>query len=165
MADVVLADCGQDSQQFPEAAYFQNYTENAPQDTAIVETLSSTLQTWENSDLWAYFTDTGVNFTANLGKTGVDGEYAGTAYNGYVHFTCWQHASSGYIYLNNDLNCVQRYDCNHSELLQMHSHSDMMLTRVLSSFVIFSRCSAAYFIFVGNVSYDHFLESASYTTK
>lgn len=119
MADTVLADCGQDSGQLSEAAYYQDYTEQTPRDTAVVATLDGGLQIWENSDLWAYFTDTDTNFTANLGPKGVDGDYAGTAYNGYVHFTCWQKASSGrYIYSSGNLNCVQRYDCNHSKLLQ-----------------------------------------------
>ncbi|OTA63236.1 hypothetical protein K449DRAFT_443753 [Hypoxylon sp. EC38] len=110
---VMLADCGQGNEvQSSQAAYYQTYTDDVPRDVARIVVVTDQSRTLGNTELWAYFTDTGINFTASLLPEGENGEYSGTAYNGYVHFACFQKPLA-YIYSNGSAECYQRYNCSH----------------------------------------------------
>ncbi|OTA84507.1 hypothetical protein M434DRAFT_377815 [Hypoxylon sp. CO27-5] len=113
---VMLADCGQGNEvQSSQAAYYQTYTDDAPRDVARIVVITDQSRTLGNTKLWAYFTDTGINFTASLLPEGENGEYSGTAYNGYVHFACFQKPLA-YIYSNGSAECYQRYNCSHAAI-------------------------------------------------
>ncbi|KAI0837838.1 hypothetical protein F5Y06DRAFT_297266 [Hypoxylon sp. FL0890] len=114
MTDVLLTDCIHNNERLSQAAYYQTYTDATAKDSAEVSP-SSQDHIWENAESWAYFTDTGTNFTANLGPEGSNGDFAGTAYNGYVHFVCFQQPET-YVYNSGGVGCYQRYNCSHAAI-------------------------------------------------
>ncbi|KAI1443709.1 hypothetical protein F5Y02DRAFT_419789 [Annulohypoxylon stygium] len=121
---VILADCGEGAQQVSEAAYYQ-FTQNEPNDTAPVLT-DDRVHSWTNSYLRTYFENAHTEFTATLGPEVKDGEIAGTAYDEYVNYTCYQMPST-YVYnSSNNLSCFQRYYCGHGVPLSIATTSSVL---------------------------------------
>ncbi|KAI1090279.1 hypothetical protein F5B19DRAFT_464030 [Rostrohypoxylon terebratum] len=121
---VILADCGEGAQQVSEAAYYQRI-QNEPNDTAPVFT-DDRVHSWTNSYLRTYFENAHTEFTASLGPEVKDGEIAGTAYDEYVNYTCYQMPST-YVYnSSNDLGCFQRYYCGHGVPLSIGTTSSAL---------------------------------------
>ncbi|KAI0159951.1 hypothetical protein GGR52DRAFT_170767 [Hypoxylon sp. FL1284] len=111
--NVVLADCTgtqNGSDLSSEVSYYTGVPDDTPDDISVVTTGSH--QSWANRTTSAFFSDTGVTFTAVLRESGDAGDYAGTGDNGYGNFTCWQMAST-YLYAHDNRNCFIAYDCNH----------------------------------------------------
>ncbi|KAI1413829.1 hypothetical protein F5Y13DRAFT_198196 [Hypoxylon sp. FL1857] len=104
MTDVILADCTNGNDELYQAAYYRDNTESTPEDITQVATPNGQRHVWENSESWAYFADTSTNFTARLGPKGEDGEYSGSAYNGYAHFNCYQQSPT-YVYGGGSVEC------------------------------------------------------------
>ncbi|KAI0005676.1 hypothetical protein F4779DRAFT_597956 [Xylariaceae sp. FL0662B] len=112
---VVLADCkgSQNANDLSsEIAYFGSGPSSNPDDISVATSNGSYTQ-WADATTSGLFTNTGVVFTAQLGKSGKAGDYAGTGDNGYAQFKCWQ-ADDSYLYSHNNKNCSMAYDCDHS---------------------------------------------------
>ncbi|KAI0129063.1 hypothetical protein BJ170DRAFT_358644 [Xylariales sp. AK1849] len=116
---VVLADCADSSGVLSsEMAYYSSSPDSSPGDIAGITTDNNQTAAWTCSTTNAVFTDTGVTFSAKIGPGVADGEYAGTASNGYDSknggFRCWQ-SSFLNLYRHGDMNCSMVYDCDHDK--------------------------------------------------
>ncbi|KAI0483280.1 hypothetical protein GGR56DRAFT_234762 [Xylariaceae sp. FL0804] len=96
-----------------EAAYYTGSPVGEPQDVAVVTT--GAYEDWANNTSKAYFNDTGITFAATLRAQGQNGDFAGTGFNGYRDFNCWQNSTSD-VYTHGDQVCSMVYDCSHDSV-------------------------------------------------
>ncbi len=110
---VVLADCLDGTFVSSQVAYYPGDAVGDPQDVAVVSTPSGQAALWVNAVTHVLFTDTSVNFTATLGPRVQDGQFAGSGYNDYGNFSCYQiYFKDRYTY--GTTKCAQVYLCDHS---------------------------------------------------
>ncbi|KAK4038615.1 hypothetical protein C8A01DRAFT_47814 [Parachaetomium inaequale] len=112
---MVLADCrDRNDVVSSQMAYFLSEPNSAPQDVAVLVTTPGQAALWVNTNTTGLFTDTGVSFTSILGPRVEDGQFAGTGYNDYGNFSCYQLYYKN-LYTYETTTCSQVYLCDHSD--------------------------------------------------
>jgi hypothetical protein len=112
---VVLADCrDRNDVVSSQMAYYLSDPNSAPQDVTVVATTPGQAALWVNANTTGLFTDTGVSFTSILGPRVENGQFAGTGYNDYGNFSCYQLYYKD-LYTYGTTTCSQVYLCDHSD--------------------------------------------------
>jgi len=114
---VILADCLTIKNSFvrlSHMAYYERTITSAPNTVTVIPTPRNETAVWiRNEPLSATFPD-GVIFTANISAARLEGEFAGTASNGFnPPFNCWKFDKKALYTWYNAVTCDATYDCNH----------------------------------------------------
>jgi len=114
---VILADCLAVKNAFvrlSHMAYYEKTITSGPNAVAVIPTPRNETAVWiRNGSLSATFPD-GVIFTANISAASTQGEFAGTASNGYnPPFNCWKFDKKALYNWYSGVTCDATYDCNH----------------------------------------------------